>query len=84
MEEDKTVSFHSKTIYEEKEPITQKQLSQYWHLFPYSLRKAINKAKRGDFKNSVSDQELKEKIDQYLTNSKNGSSGNNNNDECPK
>ena len=63
MDEDCVVSFSSAeppipaTKFEEPELLTKKQFSEYWSKFPYPVRKAVNKTKRGELK-PVSDEDL--------------------------
>ena len=50
-----------------------KQFSEYWDLFPFKVRKSLNKTKKGELP-PCSDAELKSVLDRYLQQNECGSS----------
>jgi hypothetical protein len=70
------------TKFEESELLTPQQLSNYWDSFPYSVRKALNKTKKGQLP-KVSDEELILRLKKYNS-VKNDEHGSCTNGECPK
>jgi hypothetical protein len=54
-----TTKFDSEVLLEPK------QFSEYWDLFPFKVRKSLNKTKKGELPH-CSDEELKVVLDRYL------------------
>jgi hypothetical protein len=55
----------STTKFDSEICLNPKQFSEYWDLFPFRVRKSLNKTKRGELP-VCSDDQLKKILDNYL------------------
>lgn len=62
------------TKFDEPVLLEPKQFSAYWEKFPYPMRKAVNRTKRGELK-PVSDDDLFHILVKYLTGASDGERG---------